>query len=474
VEKINMKLLIVEDESDFVTALIRIVKQFDINAEITVAVSRDGALEKISDEFFDLLLIDLMIPTVDGALDGDPVHGHSVFRNARVNASGTPVIVLTGSSAEEFIPSLVEHSSKTDVWGSGTPNHMVTFHQKHKLDSFPSVFKLFAEQILKVKEVEIKRNGVDLSLPEQRLVRIFARKMGGTKLNLSEISGGLSGSRVLRLRITGESGSLIHDTICKIGSQEAIKEEDDRFSKHISRLPPEATPRKLDVLEHGAKKTSGVFYSLAESFDLNAFDGEVLNKSPTELIKQIENFLSRWATNVESRRQIAEIRRRLMDDVTYQKFSQDIQWADAFERNVIQVKWGCAHGDLHGLNVLVSNTGVPTLIDYGDVGDGPSSIDPITLELCLFFHPQAPLKASEWPTKLQAKQWGDLDAYLIGCPYPEFVKACREWALRVAAGDREIAAVAYSYLVRQLKYPEVDKERVFALIEGVMAFYDQT
>jgi len=160
----------------------------------------------------------------------------------------------------------------------------------------------------------------------------------------------------LRLRITDESGSLIHDTICKIGSQEAVKDEDDRFSRHVSRLPPEATPRKLDVLEHGAKKTSGVFYSLAEGFELNAFDLDVLNQSPRNLIKQIEHFLSRWATNVESRRQVAEIRRRLMDDAAHQKFIQDIPWADTFESNVIQVKWGCAHGDLHGLNILVSNT----------------------------------------------------------------------------------------------------------------------
>jgi hypothetical protein len=230
----------------------------------------------------------------------------------------------------------------------------------------------------------------------------------------------------------------------------------------------------LDVLEHGAKKTSGVFYSLAEGFELNAFDLDVLNQSPRNLIKQIEHFLSRWATNVESRRQVAEIRRRLMDDAAHQKFIQDIPWADTFESNVIQVKWGCAHGDLHGLNILVSNTGVPTLIDYGDVGDGPSSIDPVTLELCLFFHPQGPLKTDKWPTTAQAQKWGDLDFYLTGCPYPEFVTACREWALRVAAGEREVAAVAYSYLVRQLKYPGVDKERVLALIDGVKALYEQT
>jgi len=470
----NLKLLIVEDDSDFVIELIGIVNKLDSNAECAVAGSRDSALEKISSEFFDLLLIDLNIPTVDDALDGNPVHGHSVFANARVNASGTPVIVLTGSSAEEYISSLLENSTITDIWGSGIPVPTVAFHKKHKLDSFPSVFKTYAEQILKLQEVEIIRNGVHLSEPEERLVRIFARKMGGTKLNLSEISGGLSESRVLRLRITDANGSLIHDTICKIGPQEAIRDEDDRFSIYISRLRSEATPRKLAVHEYGAKKTSGVFYSLAEGFELNAFDLGVLTKSPGEFIQRLEQLLFRWVNTGESPKQVSEIRRQLLDDDKHQEFLQHVSWAESFESKVIQVKWGCAHGDLHGLNILVSNSGVPTLIDYGDVGDGPSSIDPVTLELCLFFHPQGPLKTAEWPTTLQAQQWGDLNIYLQGCPYPEFVRACREWALRVAAGDREVAAVAYSYLVRQMKYPGVDKVRVFALIEGVKAFYDQT
>jgi hypothetical protein len=267
---------------------------------------------------------------------------------------------------------------------------------------------------------------------------------------------------------------LVHDTISKIGEPEAIRDEDEKYSRHVSRLPPEATPRKLDVLEHGGKRTSGVFYSLAEGFERNAFDLVGDNAAPGEMIERLGRLMSRWAGGVESRRSVREIRRRFLSDLKMDAVRQYVPWAEGFEQAEIQVKWGCAHGDLHGLNVLVSRDGTPTLIDYGDVGDGPASLDAITLEMCLFFHPKGPLRNSDWPTEQQALHWGNLEIYLAGCPVPDFIRACRKWGLDVAAGDREVAAVAYSYLARQLKYDDVDKVRAIALIRGVKNYYDQT
>jgi hypothetical protein len=69
---------------------------------------------------------------------------------------------------------------------------------------------------------------------------------------------------------------------------------------------------------------------------------------------------------------------------------------------------------------------------------------------------------------------GDLDPYLVGCPVEEFVRECRAWAARVGAGQREIAAAAYSYLVRQLKYRDTNKELALALLDGVKRYYDAT
>ncbi len=469
-----MKLLIVEDSDEFIIALREIVIGFDPNAQISIAKSKESAFVKIENEFFDLILLDLNIPTVDGAQDGVPVHGHAVFTHSRVIAPGTPIIVLTGSSAEEFIPSLLEHSTKTDVWGGGTPVQMVSFLVKHKLDSFPSLFETYAFQILKLKDVELNRSGINLSDAEDRLIRIFTRRSGGTKVSISQIGGGLSGARVLQLKVTNVAGQLVHHAISKIGSSDIINDENNRYTKYLTRLQPDATPRKLHILEHGAKTTSGVFYSLAEGFDSNMFRQIDSSINPDDIINKLKNLMSPWVSAGEARRSVKDIRRSLLNDDKYKDICQNVSWSDEFEKYEIQVKWGCSHGDLHGLNILVSSMRIPVLIDYGDAGESPSCIDPITLELSLFFHPEGPLKANDWPTPSQANNWGNLQVYLEGCPYQDFVQACRQWTLSIAAGDREVAAVAYSYLMRQFKYPETNKERVLALLNGVKAYYDQT
>ena len=84
------------------------------------------------------------------------------------------------------------------------------------------------------------------------------------------------------------------------------------------------------------------------------------------------------------------------------------------------------------------------------------------------------LTTPAWPSLQQAKQWGVLDQYLKDCPAATFIMECRNWASQVAAGKREIAGSAYSYLIRQLKYQDTDKNLILALLEGVKTFYEST
>jgi hypothetical protein len=51
-----------------------------------------------------------------------------------------------------------------------------------------------------------------------------------------------------------------------------------------------------------------------------------------------------------------------------------------------------------------------------------------------------------------------------GCPFPELIKSIRDWTNRHAASDQEIAATVYAYAMRQLKYPDTDKELARTLI----------
>jgi hypothetical protein len=238
-----------------------------------------------------------------------------------------------------------------------------------------------------------------------------------------------------------------------------------------------ATPRKLATLEYGAGARAGVFYGLAAGFEASAFDlAAYQNGRARGAVLGIETATSRWNDGVpQSRIPVGDVRRRVLSDISFSAVRDlfPLTWADELEASLIQARWPCIHGDLHGSNALISEDGSAVLIDYGDVGDGPASLDPITLELSVIFHPQR-LQLGDWPTIEDAINWGDLDIYTKNSPVAEFPRECRNWALRVSAGQREIAASAYAYLIRQLKYDDTSKDLILALLKGVKQYYDIT
>jgi CheY-like chemotaxis protein len=474
----TVHVLIVEDDTDFVDAVTRVITGLPGTSEITVATSRDAAYDHLSNRFFDLIVLDLKIPTIDSALDANPLHGHAVFGRACTIAPGTPILVLTGSPAEDFIPDLLAKKAEVDVWGEGKTIGTVMFLRKGKFDEATSVVAPILAAVNALTDVELDKGQVELTTEDDRLVRIFVRRSKAVRGVLTQLGGGLSGAKVVRLRVTNNAGVRIHDAVAKLGSHAEVRDETQRFDNFVSRLNQDATPRKLATLEFGARAKAGVFYGLAEGFDTSAF--EICQQSDGRAeaaIKAVEALTKRWVDGVPQTRQtIGSIRRRLLSDADLAALRNqfDLAWTVEFEAHEIQVHWACVHGDLHGSNILLSPQVAAVLIDYGDVGDGPACLDPITLEMSLLFHPQKPLQQSNWPSLEQAAHWGDLTQYLVGCPAGSFVSECRGWATRVAAGNREIAGSAYAYLIRQLKYQDTNKDLILALLAGVRSFYAAT
>lgn len=470
--------LIVEDDPEFVGAIQEVLRGLSPGAAVRVAQSRDTAVALLAAEFFDIIVLDLKIPTTDGALDADSQHGFAVFRRAQAVASGTPVVVLTGSPAEDFISELLGSARKIDIWGDGRNACSVDFLPKYRFDGFPERIRPSLRSIDTLADVELDRNGIALEIADDRLIRIFARRYGGARVVISMLGGGLSGAKVLRLLVTNAQGAPVHDAVAKIGSMDAVVNEGSRFDRHVARLEPSATPRKLITLEAGAKTSAGVFYGLAAGFGETAFQAAMgAPEHGTTTIRSVEGGTDHWRKGVgQSRRTVQDIRRRLLTDEQLEAVLQqhDLGWVAEFEKLPVQTRWCCAHGDMHGENVLVSPDGSAVIIDYGDVDEGTASLDPVTLELSLLFHPKGPLRGGAWPTHAQAASWGNLDQYLQGCPTESFVRECRAWAGRAAAGNREIAVTAFAYLMRQLKYEDTDKALALALLNGVKALYDAT
>lgn len=319
----TIHVLIVEDDDDFIDEIREIIKGLPSGNDIKVARSRDEAFDLLEDSFLDLVILDLQIPTVGGALDADPVHGHAVFNRIRSVAPGTPIFVLTGSSAEDFIPDLLRNQQQIDIWSEGRKTGTIEFLKKLKINEFPKIIGAMANAIERLSDIELDRGEMSLSLAEDRLIRIFAKKFQCTRCVVSELGGGLSGARVIRLRVTDSQGVQIHDAVAKLAVLKDVVKEGNCFDNHVGRLNPTATPRKLATLEFGAHTLAGIFFGLADGFNETAFYIAMHSPERSEAtIRSLESATARWVVGVpETRKSIKQFRQRLLSDQSLEKNS---------------------------------------------------------------------------------------------------------------------------------------------------------
>lgn len=472
-----MHVLIVEDDDDFVAEISTLITEAAPAALITVARGRERACNLLETEFFDFAILDLNIPAQETGLDTSPEHGKYVFHHARSVAPGTKLCVLTGSPSDDFIADLLQQKHDADIWSEGGAIATVEFLRKLYLDQAPAMIHKMLRAVAALSDIELELVGVNLQIGQDRLVRILAKHFDAFRCVVSPIGSGKSGAVTLRLQLFSGDGRPIQQVVAKLAPHEKVRDENARHDVHIVLLDAAATPRKLLMHEFGAGSTAGLFYQLAEGYAASMFavmaadDGKA-----AAAVSAASQLTARWSQgDAQTRQSIATIRRCWVSDEKAAELSEayGLKWAAAFEANEIQTRWHCVHGDLHGENILVADDVKAVLIDFGDVSHSVAAYDPVTLELSAVLQDNA-TRSADWPNLDQCMVWHELDRYLEGSPIPAFIRACREWAGASAAGQREVAAAAYCYLLRQLKYPDTDKPRILALMDGARALFATT
>jgi hypothetical protein len=180
----------------------------------------------------------------------------------------------------------------------------VDYLPKSQLDKLRSKIKPICDAVRALADIEVKRwgSGNSLSMPEDRLVRIFARSRGGSRCEIAQMSAGLSDSRVLRVKVFDPSGATRINAIAKIGSHDAVASETRSYEREIARLDPRATPRCLGTLDFGGKDTAGVFYGLAEGYEKTLFDLLVIDPSRAGVVvAQVAELTGKWNHGVPER-----------------------------------------------------------------------------------------------------------------------------------------------------------------------------
>jgi hypothetical protein len=180
---------------------------------------------------------------------------------------------------------------------------------------------------------------------------------------------GLSDAKTLRLSLFDAEGNRTGVVVAKLAALGKAIQESSRYEQVAALLPVGLGAHVLHVVKAGAGKRGALIYQLADEHTATLFglltDGNPVAVTATE---RLRDRLTDWVADAPTvERALSEIRRPLVTDLELRTAGVEVP----DERDIlVTVRSSMAHGDLHGLNVLVTPEGQPTLIDYGEVRRG--------------------------------------------------------------------------------------------------------
>jgi CheY-like chemotaxis protein len=431
-----------------------------------VAFNADDAESAVTSGEYDLVICDLALPA--DARQGDPqiAEGQRLFGLVRQQAPGTPVYILSGNGDLHMMRRFFSIGGTADLYGAKTEEPLVLFFPKEDL---PDCVETVRAHIAKTENVDgfaLALSDLELDLSDERALKIYARTQGASRGDVSPLDGGLSDAKTLKLELHEQAGGAAMKTVAKLGDLRRVLREADRFAQIAARIPVGLGAHLLHVVKAGAGGRGALIYQFASEYTAT-LGGKILageDGASAGVVAALGRGLAVWTESVpRTEIDLVRLRRDLVSDSELRK----VDTAIPDERGIdVPVRETTSHRDLHGFNVLVNADNEPTLIDYGEVGRAPSALDPVTLELSVMFHPELRDAMKGWPNKEQAESWVDLESFLVDCPVPQYVAACRSWATTAAEGEDDLLAAAYAYALRQTKYPGVISDLALAIARG--------
>jgi hypothetical protein len=302
----------------------------------------------------------------------------------------------------------------------------------------------------------------------------------GTAVVATPISGGLSGAMVLAVKISRNDGRLALRGVVKIDTLGDLKKEALRYRNFVTTLVAGDFAPLIDEVYFGGVDLAAHQYSLAADEPISL--GDLIQMSENracEVVRKLREVLKPNQDSVSNREMtlkeiLAKSKSLSFSEAASLGFGIDVSSISAYEGIGVEINLGTQHGDLHAWNVLLDSTDEPILIDWGRAADElPASFDPAWLELAMIFHPSAKPFLGNWPGESNCLNWMNMDKYLEGCPIPDFIKECRNWAIANSAGPREVAASGLAVSMWQMKFTE-NRERAKLLAASVLTYLEKS
>lgn len=467
-----MRVLLVEDEESAIRQICGPLET-QCDAVVEVVRSRDSALAILDgDHHFDVVVCDLRIPTQDGSLDVDEDHGLRVHDEVRSKHPGTFSRFFSGYVNLDNVGTRLSAGPAVDIFGTGVTWALVGVQKKSELPEFLDWATGLSTTLDALNQIVLLNSPDSLAHEfQRRTLRIYATRLSGTQIDVAAL-GGLSTARVFRVEILNDANAPVGLVVAKVDLLTKVEDELARYGRFVAPLRRVGTfaPLVGEVL-HGCGRFGAAFYSLAANGYTDLFRRAATDVAKSrDAVNLLRGAHQVWKGNVaELHMSIGTMRSDRISDDHFARWRDDLgrERVEQVESLRLSLNKSIQHGDLHGLNVLVDAAGSPLIIDYGDLGEHPVGLDPVTLEMSFVFHAEHP-DLDGWPSVEQASQWFDLTEYARGSPLGEVVNACRQWALSVAT-RQELAAIVYVHAVRQLKYSDTKKPLALAIAKAAMA-----
>ncbi|MCY3991390.1 MAG: response regulator [Caldilineaceae bacterium] len=466
-----MRILSIEDEPAIIKNLRKKLSGLSPNLEIIAAKSKSSGVSAIQKKEFDFIICDLRIPPHDNSVAVDENHGLAVRAMAKKLCPGTPCLFFTGYATIDNISDELSHGEMYDILGTGKPYPMTRLLTKDKFSQCIKLLTEFNSELATLDSINIDCLGdkVNLDKMEKRALRLLARPLEGTSVEVQELKG-LSGARTLRINAKNQNGQVVASQFAKIGDREKLRKEQERYQRYVEPLLGVGhSPTMGRKIVAGIGKREALFYQFADDYPDTLFDVlRVSECDATTVVESLREILKPWTKLSEEKMlSLHELREERISKAELSPFLEALGPVEAQEEVEQQVRTSCQHGDLHGFNVLCNASGGAVVIDFGNVGPAPACVDPVLLELSVLFHKESPFRNGSWPTIEQTESWFDIEAYLRGCPFPKFIKKCREWASE-NGGYSGLPMVVYAEAIRQLKYESTDQHRALGIVRAAI------
>lgn len=421
---------------------------------------------KDDDLFFDYAVLDLSVPESSTELEPKEKNGMEAFRLFRRAFPGTPILILTGSTTNDYFTEIISQTSSVRVWGSHEIK-TVDFLKKNRLDDLSSKIHKIVMEINKVKDITLftSHPGYNLSLEKIKIKRLFsiiANKLNGFVVDIIPVSPGYSGAEIHLLDVKDENSKTISKIIVKSGSIDKIQEESENYESYVlSRLDHSKFPPRVDMTLFGAKDVTSIYYKfLDNTTHMSLFNYVSSDLFDINQIKLCFSLTKEWRdTSKTELKTIGEIRRIFLKDEIFYKLKKrfNLSWVTSFEERRVNFKLCYNHCDFHGGNVFINpSSSLFHVIDYGDIKMSPIAIDAICLELGFFYNKDSTI--SHLFLNAPITSWADDDAFFSD-PDIAKLKVIRDWA-KENASRKEFLAAAYCYTIRQLKFLDVQQKKL--------------